>query len=106
MICDGDLSADPDFYIVVSTVTNDHDMAVVEVVKGEKVITRLFCGAIFGEKPFLTRNLIPRSASVRISAELNIESLSPSGEWHEAGASLLPCASSSTPLCGRCYANR
>ena len=66
---EGEHSAVCDFFFVVSTAICHHDMAVVEVVKRDKVITRLFCGAVFGEKCFLTRNKAPRSASVRISAD-------------------------------------
>ena len=47
---EGEICTNLDFFFVISTVSCHHDMAVVEVVKGEKILTRLFCGAIFGEK--------------------------------------------------------
>ena len=50
-IHEGELSTNSDFFFVISTVTCHHKMAVVEVVKGEKVITRpVFVAYLWREK--------------------------------------------------------
>jgi len=58
-----------EFYIIVAG-TNQHASAHVEVVRENRVITRLYRGQYFGQLQFLTRQPRARNASIRIPPAL------------------------------------